>query len=967
MKDSEILEQAHGSEIAIIGMAARFPGAGNVEQFWRNLRDGVESVTFFSAQELVEAGIDPAVANHPDYVKAYGRLADVEMFDASFFGFTAREAAVIDPQQRFFLECAWEAFEDAGYDPERYKRPVGVYGGMGLNTYLLNIYSNPEINETVDNFLIAIVNDKDFLTTRVSYKMNLSGPSVTVQTACSTSLVAIHHAAQSLLSGACDMALAGGVTIKAQQKTGYFYQEGGIGSPDGHCRAFDAKAKGTVGGSGVGIVVLKRLEDALADGDYIYAVIKGSAINNDGSVKVGYTAPSVDGQATVIRMAQAVAEVEPETITYIETHGTGTELGDPVEMTALTQAFRHATEKKQFCAIGSVKTNFGHLDTAAGVAGVIKTVLALKHREIPPSLHYEEPNPQIDFSNSPFYVNAALTRWEANGTPRRAGVSSFGIGGTNAHAIIEEAPEVETSEKSRPAHLLLLSARTPSALENMTQNLVSHLRQHPELSLADAAYTLQVGRKAFQHRRMLVSREVAQAVEALEKRDAKSVFTAASDAKEHPVVFMFPGQGTQSVNMAVELYREEPTFRQHLDRCAELLKPHLGVDIRQIIYPDESNVENAARQLTQTVMAQPALFAVEYALAQLWMEWGVRPHAMIGHSLGEYVAACLAGVFSLEEASMLVAARGRLMQQLPRGAMLAVLLSEKEVEPLLGKRLSLAAVNAPNRCVVAGSLEDIEELEQQLTQRETAFSRLHTSHAFHSSSMDAILQPFTELVKRVKLQAPRIPYISNVSGNWIQAAEATDASYWATHLRRTVRFAEGASRLFKEPLWTLLEVGPAQTLSGLVRQHPEKRAEQAVLASLCGQREGESSLTCLLNTLGKLWLAGSEINWTGFYRHERRRRLPLPTYPFERKRFWTEAVKPRKAVEQNGSDKSAVSVVASVAADAASVVAHREAEESDALWEPILAQQLELMSRQLELLREEQLGQVSAESPHGEA
>ncbi|HYO90813.1 MAG TPA: type I polyketide synthase, partial [Pyrinomonadaceae bacterium] len=667
---SEEAAKEAGQAIAIIGMSARFPGAKNVARFWHNLRDGVECISFFTHEEMLAAGVDPALLDDSNYVNADGVLEDIDLFDASFFGFNPREAQVLDPQHRFFLECSWEALENAGYDPETYQGLIGVYAGTSISTYQDNLYSNSELVGLVGDFQIAIGNNKDHLTTQVSYKLNLKGPSVAVQTACSTSLVSVCLACQSLLSYECDLALAGGVTIGVPQRTGYLYQPGGIGSPDGHCRAFDAAAQGTVGGSGVGLVVLKRLDDALADGDYIHAVIRGAALNNDGSLKVGYTAPSVVGQAQVIAMAQAIAGVEPETITYVEAHGTGTPLGDPIEIAALTQAFRARTTKKQFCAIGSVKTNIGHLDSAAGVAGLIKTVLALKHKMLPPSLHFTEPNPNIDFANSPFYVNATLKEWQANGSPRRAGVSSFGIGGTNAHLVVEEAPKTEESAPSRPAQLLVLSAKTSSALERATANLAEHLRQHPETNLADVAYTLQVGRRAFKQRRSLACDSLVDAITALETPDHRRVLTASVETEQRPVAFMFSGQGAQYAGMSAGLYESEADFREQIDLCSELLKPHLDTDLRQLLYPGAGQWEEANLQLQQTAYAQPALFAVEYALAKLWMKWGVRPEAMIGHSLGEYVAASLAGVFSLEEALALVAARGRLMQRLPAGAML---------------------------------------------------------------------------------------------------------------------------------------------------------------------------------------------------------------------------------------------------------------------------------------------------------
>jgi acyl transferase domain-containing protein/SAM-dependent methyltransferase len=879
--------------IAIIGMAGRFPGARNIDEFWRNLCDGVESVSFFTDEELLAEGLDAGLLSDPNYVNANAVLDDVEMFDASFFGFTPREAEITDPQHRLFLECALEVLESAGHEPGSYKGRIGVYAGAGLSTYLLNnLGPNRELIRSVSDFQILMGNNKDYVPTRVSYKLNLKGPSVNINTACSTSLVAVHIACQSLLDYHCDMALAGGVGIQVPQKQGYLYQEGGIASPDGHCRAFDARAQGTVNGSGVGIVLLKRLDDALADGDRIRAIIKGSAINNDGSAKVGYTAPSVEGQAEVIAEAQAAAGIEPDTINYIEAHGTGTALGDPIEIAALTRAFRARTQKKGFCAIGSVKTNFGHLDEAAGVAGLIKTVLALEHKKIPPSLHFEQPNPKVDFANSPFVVNTRLSEWKTNGNPRRAGVSSFGIGGTNAHVVLEEAPEIPPSGKSRSFQLVVLSAKTPSALETATAGLAKHLRRRPDLNLADVAYTLSKGRKAFSYRKLVVCRDTREAARALESNDPKQVYDSLQEPEQSPITFMFSGQGTQYVNMGLDLYQSEATFRDQIDICSEILRPHLGFDLRHLLYPAEKQTNEATLRLKQTASTQPALFVIEYALAKLWMAWGVHPFAMIGHSIGEYVAACLAGVFSLEDALALVAARGQLMQQLPGGAMLAVPLPESEVQPYLGNKLSLAAINGSSLCVVSGPDDAVTRLKDLLAERAVECRQLETSHAFHSEMMAPLLQPFTERVRKVSLKPPQIKYLSNLTGTWIKASEATDPHYWGRHARQTVRFAEGLQELFKEPKQILLEVGPGRTLATSAMRHLEKPAETVVLTSLRHPQEVRSDVEFLITTLGKLWLTGAPVDWSGFYMNERRHRVSLPTYPFERQRYWIAPPKP---------------------------------------------------------------------------
>lgn len=879
----------NGLEIAVIGIAGRFPGASTIDKFWQNLRNGVECISFFSNEELMDAGISKDHLDNPKYVKARGVLDDIEWFDASYFGYTPREAEIMDPQQRIFLECAVEALENAGYHSDIHKGPIGVYAGAGMNTYLLkNLYSNPELMESVGDFETMIGNDKDFLTTRVSYKLNLEGPSVAVQTACSSSLVAVCMACQSLLSGECDIVLAGGVSINLPQKTGYLYQEGGILSPDGHCRAFDAKAQGTAFSSGVGIVVLKRLDDALHDKDNIYAVIKGSALNNDGSFKIGFTAPRVDGQAKAIKTAQIMAEINPSTISYIEAHGTGTPLGDPIEVAALTQVFNEETQKKGYCAIGSVKTNIGHADAAAGIAGLIKTVLMLKHKEIPPSLHFELPNPKIEIEKSPFYVNTKLKSWTVDGYPRRAGVSSFGIGGTNAHVVLEEAPPQEPVQPSQPWQLVLLSAKSATALEAMTADLAEHLKRHPDINMDAVAYTLQVGRTVFAHRRMLICDGRKDAIDALENPNLmRTVDTIQEQVKRKPV-FMFSGQGSQYVDMGATLYRDEPVFREQVDRCAQILKPLLGEDLRTILYPDKKHRHIASQQLGQTAITQIALFVIEYSLARLWMAWRVNPSAMVGHSIGEYVAACLAGVFSLDNALSIVVARGRMMQQMPKGSMLAVALSEQAIKPYLNDDISLAAVNGPELCVLSAEKSIIDTLSQTLSARGTFCRLLHTSHAFHSHMMTPIVGEFIKQFKTVQLNAPKIPFISNVTGNWIKTEEATDPFYWARHLRQTIRFADAMHRLSKDVDHLYLEIGPGNTLSMFARQYLGKSASQHVFSSLRHPKEQRSDTEVILDTIGRLWLAGKQPDWYTFHANSNRRRLSLSTYPFDRLRYWVE-------------------------------------------------------------------------------
>jgi acyl transferase domain-containing protein len=882
--------QNQDASVAIIGMSGRFPGARNLQEFWQNLRDGAESVSFFRDEELQWSPLDGTPAKEgAERVAARAILEDADRFDAAFFNIDPGEAEIIDPQHRVFLECAWEALEDAACQPDTSDGLIGLFAGSSTNTYLLaNLLTRRDLFSRAGSFPLIFAGGRDHLPTRVSYKLNLRGPSVNVQTACSTSLVAICIACQNLLNYQCDVALAGGVSISFPQKRAPTRQERGTLAPDGHCRPFDAEAAGTVSGEGVGVVALKRLSDALANRDPIRAVIRGCAINNDGSLKSGYAAPGINGQAEVIAMAQANAGVEPDSVSYIETHGAGDPAGDAIEIAGLTKAFRTRTTATNLCAIGSVKGNIGHLDAAAGAAGLIKTVLALQHRQLPPSLHFQRANPKIDFANSPFWVNDTLRPWPNGRTPRRAGVSSFGIGGTNAHVVLEEAPHPEPSGPSRPWQLLLLSARTHTALETITDNLVQHLRAQPNLSPADVAFTLQVGRKPFGHRRMLLSHTLADAAQALAARDSQRVLSGQAREIEPPVVFLFPGEGAQYVNMTRQIYETEPVFRIELDRCCDILGTHLGLDLREILFPETASVREASQRLNQTFIAQPALFAVEYALARLWMRWGIRPQAMVGHGTGEYVAACLAGVFTLEDALALVAARARLIQEQPTGAMLGVPLPEQEVRILLGRKLSLAAVNSPSCCVASGPVDAIEILEKKLRDRGVRARRLAASHALHSEMMEPVLHWFAAKVRKANLNPPGIPYVSNLTGTWITPREATDPNCWVAHLRQTVRFADGLAEVARCGDPFCLEVGPEDALTVVARQHASL-GPRTVLQSLGPQPEDKpADVVSMLHALGRLWLGGVTVDWSEFHVRQRRRRVPLPTYPFERKRYWIE-------------------------------------------------------------------------------
>ncbi len=890
-------EESNGGieSIAIIGMACRFPGAADPDQFWRNLRDGVESITFFSDEALTAAGVDPATLKDPRYVKARGRLDGYDFFDASFFGFTPTEAAVTDPQHRLFLECAWEAMEHAGYDPRRSGEGVGVFAGAGLNTYALrNLMTNPGVLSREGEYRVLIGNDKDFVATRTSYKLNLKGPSLNVSTACSTSLVAVHAACNGLLAYQCDMALAGAVSIYIPQDQGYLHEAGGILSDDGHCRPFAADARGTVGGAGAGIVVLKRLSDALADGDTIHAVILGTAVNNDGADKIGFTAPSVEGQARVIIEAQSVAGVSPGSIGYVEAHGTGTALGDPIEIAALARAFsRRAVRKDVCCFLGSVKSNFGHCDTAAGMAGLIKTVLALKHRAIPPTLHCERTNPEIDFAATPFRVNTRLEDWPRGDTPRRAGVSSFGVGGTNAHLIVEEAPtpvSIAPSRRSRPWFLLPFSARTGTALDAMAARLAEFLATNPAVDLNDLAYTLQVGRSRFSHRRTILCRDRQSAIAALRNPESASSDSCSGESDERPVAFLFSGQGTQYVGMAADLYRSQALFRTEVDRCAALLLPLIGRDIRQVLFAEEQEQPAAERFLQATSLTQPALFVVEYALARTMIAIGIVPVACIGHSLGEYVAACIAGVFSLEDGLRLVVRRGELMQEMAKGAMTAVSMAPGEIPAELLSGLSVAAVNTAHSCVLSGPSELVAEAEEKLGRRGVTCKRLHTSHAFHSAMMTPVAQRFAREFSAVDLHPPAIQLIANVTGTWMTDREATDPGYWCEHLLRTVRFADGLATLFAGAPLALVEIGPGHTLASFALGHPLRTADHTVCSVLPNAQQARNSDADRGNSfaacLGKLWLSGARIDWLALHGGENRHRIPLPTYPFERQRFF---------------------------------------------------------------------------------
>ncbi|GAB1268194.1 hypothetical protein NBRC116493_14470 [Aurantivibrio infirmus] len=902
MTDFEGIEDG----VAIIGMSGRFPGAKNIKELWDNLCEGRDCLTRFSLDEISSL-VDKDVLESPDYVPVRGVLAERDLFDAEFFGMSAREAQMMDPQQRIFLECAWHAFEDAGYVGGDVDGLVGVFGGMGNSTYFLNnLKSNPELVEKFGEFQTMLSNEKDFLATRIAHKLDLKGPSLSINTGCSTSLVAVSEAYNSLLNYQTDMALAGGVSVQFPDQCGYLYIDGSIASKTGKCSTFDAEADGTVFGNGAGIVVMKRLEDAIADRDRIYAVIRGVGVNNDGAKKLSYTAPSVDGQSAAILMAQTAAEVEAESISYIEAHGTATPVGDPIEVEALTQAFSSGTDKKQFCGIGSIKSNIGHLDTAAGIAGLIKSVLILQHKKIPPTIHYKSPNPAIDFTDTPFYVTDQTVDLSSD-SPLRVGVSSFGVGGTNAHVILEEAPKISVDSTQRPYHVLLWSAKHESGVKTLRQSLQAHLQDSKDDSLADIAYTLQLGRQRFGFRQFAVCRTKEEALNVFSKPERLGVQN--SEKQNTSVVYMFPGQGSQYVNMAKAFYLQESVFSETFDKCCSVLDEILDHELRGLIYPSSEENESHSEVLNQTAITQPALFVIEYSLAKLWQSWGVAPAAMIGHSVGEYVAACLAGVFSLEDALKIIAKRGALIQSLPPGLMLAVRESEGFVSEFLNaeltaedaEKLSIAVVNTLDACVVAGDQEVIERLNGSLKSKNVKSIALKTSHAFHSHMMDPILPEFEAYVAQFSLSAPKIKFISSVTGDWISDENATDPAYWAKHIRCAVQFAKGRQQIFQDYSDAiLLEVGPGNTLTNIARNKGFSADTQNVVSSVGNANDNEDEDLNLMSALGALWSAGVDIDWSSFYEGQNRSRVGLPSYPFQRKSHWVDA-RASAPVERSGA------------------------------------------------------------------
>ncbi|WP_166924941.1 type I polyketide synthase [Flavobacterium poyangense] len=876
MSENNMSDNSH--KIAIIGMSCRLPGADNIDQFWSNLINGKESFSEFTDQELRDSGVDESLINSPNYIRRRGIINGAEYFDATFFGITPRDAEIMDPQHRIFLECAWHALEDAAYNPEKSKARIGVFGGTGVNWHLNSTTNNPEVVKYASGTSIVTGNDKDYVATRVSYKLNLKGPSLTVQCACSTSMAAVIMGVNSLLNYQSDMVLAGGATIELPERRGYLYQEGGLESSDGRCRTFDKDADGTVFSRGAGVVLLKRYDEAVKDGDHIYAVILGSALNNDGNEKVGFTAPSIEGQVDVALEAMELADISADSISYVEAHGTATALGDPIEVTALSKVFRSYTDRKQFCGIGSVKTNIGHTDSASGVAGLIKTALALSNKKIPAHLNFNEPNPKIDFESSPFYVNTELKNWEQTGYPLRAIVNSFGVGGTNACVILEEPPVITSQPEIEKRKILVLSAKTETALATTQSQLHDYIVKNPSLNVDDLAYTYQVGRKSFSHRGFLVYKDREDLLAKLSTEG--SLQTATSTVENRPVIFMFPGQGNQYHNMGLHLYEENKLYRDTVDYCCTYLKEEFGFDLRDFLFAKDA--DKAKQALEQTYITQPAIFVTSYAMALVVMDKGVKPEAFIGHSVGEYVAASLSGIMSLENCLRAVAKRGALIQKLPGGSMLAVLQNEDKIVPHLFEGVEVAAVNNPDLCVIAGTDENIDKLEAILKNSGFFSKRLSTSHAFHSAMMDPCLPEFAEMFADIPLSAPTIPIISTVTGNFLTDDEARNPEYWVRHVRNAVRFTDAVNKCLEMNPTLFLEIGPGQSLESSVKKHLTRDSEHGATRTMTTATETTNHNDFLEAALGQLWLMDGTISWEEYYKDQERKRVALPVYPYER-------------------------------------------------------------------------------------
>ncbi|MEP0265321.1 SDR family NAD(P)-dependent oxidoreductase [Dokdonia sp.] len=885
-----------GLEIAVIGMDARFPGATNYSKFWENLQSGKESLEFIDEKELNDM-IEKGQVIADNFVNCKGGvLSDKDLFDADFFQYTPKSAEILDPQIRIFHESVWKALEDAACVPSTFPGRIGLFAGASPSTYWEFLTQVSGKLAEIGDFDGGQLNTKDSISTLVSYKLGLTGPSYMVHTNCSTSLVAVHLACRSLLMGECEIAIAGGVGMMYRPQLGYTYQEGMISSKDGHCRAFDEQASGTINGEGCGVVVLKLLKKAEQDKDNIHAIIKGSAINNDGQIKVGYTAPSVSGQTSAIRSALHFSKVRPESVSYIETHGTGTKLGDPIEIKALSKAYN--SEKKNFCGIGSVKTNIGHLDTAAGIAGLIKLSLCLKNKKLVPSLHFKKPNPEIKFENSPFYVNSVLKEWLAEDMPLRGAVSSFGIGGTNAHMILEEPPLKEISESTGETRLINLSAKTKKALEEMTTNLAEFLDENRTMNFDDLALTLQIGRKDFYYKSTTTCSSISELIPLLHSKEKTKYFGSETGKKE--IVFMFPGQGAQYVNMGLGLYRTNTFFASELDQCLEHINKINGGndDISEILFNKKSK-----KEIHETKYTQPLIFSIEYSLAKLLINYGIQPNMMVGHSIGEYVAACLSGVFKLEDALKLVILRGQLMQSLPSGIMLSVDVRESDIIPMLkNSKVDIAVINTTDNCVISGRKEEIEELNKIFITKGYQTKQLNTSHAFHSGMMDPILDDFKKVLESIPRNTPEIPFVSNISGKWITNKQAMSADYWSDHLRKTVRFNDSIDKLLERDKVIFIEVGPGRSLSSFLKSNKNKTENHRVINLMRHKKEKIADEDYLKDKIGELWLYGLKIDWQKQNWIQGRHKISLPTYPFQRKRFWID-IDPYEMLSNQSSNR----------------------------------------------------------------
>jgi phthiocerol/phenolphthiocerol synthesis type-I polyketide synthase E len=889
--ESQSASSVPDNAIAVVGMAGRFPGAGSVSAFWDNLRVGRESIVTLSEDDLLNEGISEKVLGNHRYVRRAALMDGIDEFDAEFFGFTPQAARMMDPQHRLFLQSAWHAIEDAGYDPAQLDGAVGVFGTSSASGYLLhNLMSHydPRViigqGATFEMVNLSLHNDKDHLATRVAHQFNLRGPALSVQTACSSALVAVHLACQSILNGECDMALAGGASIRIPHRVGYWHEPGSMVSATGHCRPFDVRSDGTIFGSGVGVVVLKPLQAAIGDGDRIHAVIRGSALNNDGSTKMTYAAPNAAGQADVIAEAHAVAEIDASSVSYVETHGTGTPLGDPIEIEGLRQAFAvSAADRPGPCFVGSVKSNIGHLEAAAGMAGLIKAILCLKHQAIPATLHFTSPNPELHLEQGPFVVRSEYGPWEWDGI-RRAGVSSFGVGGTNAHVVLEEAPAVPSPAGHPGPQVLLLSARTPEALQQSRSALAAELSGPDQIRLPDVAYTL-AGRRKENLRMAAVVADQQDAAAVLGAPEHDNVFVGESvqtTSNSERVVFLFPGQGAQHIGMARGLYDSEPVFAEHFDRCATGFSEELGIDLRAEIF------DGIGRNLERTDRTQPALFTVEYALAKLIDTYGVRPDALAGHSIGEYVAATIAGVFDLATAVKAVSVRARLMHAAPRGVMVAVALSPDAIAEHLSADVDLAAVNDPGGCVVAGSEENIRKFSARLAEQGVVARRVRTSHAFHSRLMDSMIPEFTGFLSRLTLAEPQTPLLSNLTGTWLSAGEATNPATWARQVRATVRFSDELDVLLADPHRVLVEVGPGGALTASAMRHPRWSGGHRAVRLMRHQVQNRGDRDTFLLALGQLWSAGVDVDWAPLRGGGQPQLVSLPGYPFARQQHWVE-------------------------------------------------------------------------------